>query len=184
MTFTHKVFLSYFHDEDADYRYLFERLFSNVVVSKSVEIGDIEPNRNADYVYQKLRDEYLRDSTVTVVLIGQHTWQRKFVDWEIYTTLRDTKNSPRSGLLGLILPTYKRPEPGKYNIYTTPPRLYDNVALRNDVQQPFAGIYEWSEDPKFIGDIIHEAFSRRDKIIPINSRPMFGKNHSGAQWTS
>lgn len=184
MTQIHKVFLSYYHDEDAEYRYSFERLFSNVIVSRSVGIGEIEPNRNADYVYQKLRDEYLRDSTVTVVLIGQHTWQRKFVDWEIYTTLRDTKYSSRSGLLGLILPTYKRPEPGRYYAHTTPPRLYDNVTVRNEGQQPFAKIYSWSEDPKFIRDIIAEAFSRRDKINPINSRPMFGKNHSGDQWTS
>lgn len=183
MTETHKVFLSYYYEEDAHYRYLFEKYFSNVIVSKSVEVGDIEPNRNSDYVYQKLRDEYLRDSTVTVVLIGQHTWQRKFVDWEVYATLRNTKYNARSGLLGLILPTYRRPKPDKYNAHTIPPRLYDNVAERNDGQQPYANIYWWTEDPMVISNVIHEAFLRRNNTTPINNRAMFGRNHSGEYWT-
>ena len=31
---------------------------------------------------QKIRDEYIRDATVAIVLIGPRTWQRKHVDWE------------------------------------------------------------------------------------------------------
>jgi MTH538 TIR-like domain (DUF1863) len=74
----HKVFVSYHHANDQHYRNHFEDIFANthdIMVSKSVQIGDIDINLTADRVRQKIRDEYLRDSTVTVVLIGSQTWQ-------------------------------------------------------------------------------------------------------------
>ena len=67
----HRVFVSYYHAEDQDYRERFELLFSDIhdiMVSESVEIGDIDPNLKTETIRQKIRDEYLRDSTVTVVL--------------------------------------------------------------------------------------------------------------------
>ena len=109
----HKVFVSYHHDNDQEYKNQFERICTDVTISRSVSIVDIDPNANTEYVRQKIRDEYLRDSTVTVVLIGRETWKRKHVDWEIYSSLRDTQKNPRSGLIGILLPTYNYPEPKK-----------------------------------------------------------------------
>ena len=77
MTDVHKVFVSYYHDEDQDYKNEFERMCRDVIVSKSIQPGDIDADINTERVMQRIRDEYLKDSTVTVVLIGQHTWQRK-----------------------------------------------------------------------------------------------------------
>lgn len=182
MTMKHKVFVSYHHDNDQRYREQFERVCSDVIVSNSVDIGDIDPNTNTEYVRHKIRDEYLRDSTVTVVLVGKQTWQRKHVDWEIYSSMRDTKYNPRSGLIGILLPTYNYPEPSKYSPYTVPPRLWDNLKKREDGNEPFARIYLWSTNPSDIQKWIHEAFLRRDKITPINNRPMYGKNHTGERW--
>ena len=178
----HKVFVSYHHNNDQGYREQFERIFGNIIVSRSVEIGDIDPNANTEYVRQKIRDEYLRESTVTVVLIGRQTWQRKHVDWEMYSSLRDTQKNHRSGLIGILLPTYYFPEPRKYSPYTVPPRIYDNLKVRTDGKEPFASIYLWSDNPSEVQQWIHEAFLRRDKIIPINNRPMYGRNHTGEQW--
>ena len=80
----HRVFVSYYHRENQCYRNQFEGLFSDIHdIMISEEIGDIDPNLNTETIRQKIRDEYLQDSTVTVVLVGVHTWQRKFVDWEI-----------------------------------------------------------------------------------------------------
>ena len=79
----HKVFVSYHHANDQYYKNLFDNLFSNIydiMVSKSVQIGDIDSNLSTERIRQKIRDEYLRDSTVTVVLIGSETWKRKHVD--------------------------------------------------------------------------------------------------------
>ena len=113
----HKVFVSYHHANDQYYRNEFEKLFvdiHDVMVSKSVQIGDIDPGLSDDRIRQKIRDEYLRDSTVTVVLIGEQTWQRKHVDWEIGSSIRQTEYSSRSGLLGIILPSYPRDDQSKY----------------------------------------------------------------------
>ena len=65
------------------------------MVSKSIQPGDIDTDTDTERVMQRIRDEYLKDSTVTVVLIGQHTWQRKYVDWEIYSSLRLSSNKLR-----------------------------------------------------------------------------------------
>ena len=182
MTKRHKVFVSYHHDNDQGYRNLFENLFSDfydIMVSQSVQIGDIDPNLNVDAVRQQIRDEYLRDSTVTVVLVGAETWKRKHVDWEISASLRDTEFNPRSGLLGILLPTYPRPDgdPTKYSRYTIPPRLHDNIECC------FAKIYNWSEAPDVVQQRIHEAFKRRNQVNPNNSRPLFANNRSGERWS-
>ena len=177
----HRVFVSYYHAEDQGYRDLFEGLFSDIhdiMVSESVEIGDIEPNLKTETIRQKIRDEYLRDSTVTVVLVGAHTWQRKFVDWEIGSSLRHTKNNPRSGLLGILLPTYPGYANNSYDPHTIPPRLYDNIKCE------FAKIKKWSNDPKTVQSWIHEAFKRRhEDPPPDNSRPSFKNNRSGERWS-
>ncbi len=176
----HNVFVSYHHSiGDQSYRNDFESLFAErhgIIVSKSVQIGDIDPNLAADTIRQKIRDEYLRGSTVTVVLIGPETWKRKHVDWELGASIRHTQYNPRSGLLGIILPTYLRNDLSKYNQYTIPPRLNDNI------ESGFAKIYNWSSDPVAVQRWIHEAYERRNKIIPDNSFPNFVNNRSGARW--
>lgn len=176
----HKVFVSYHHSTgDQKYRNDFERLFAErheIMVSKSVQIGDIDPNLASDSIRQKIRDEYLRGSTVTVVLIGPETWQRKHVDWEIGASIRHTQYNSRSGLLGIILPTYPRNDPSKYNQYTIPPRLNDNI------ESGFAKIYNWTTDPAAVKQWIHEAYERRNKITPDNSFPSFVNNRSGERW--
>ena len=177
----HKVFVSYYHREDQYYREFFEDMFSDyydIMVSRSVDLGDIDPNLNTETIRQKIRDDYLRDSTVTVVLVGAHTWQRKFVDWEIGSSIRQTQYNSRSGLLGIILPTYPRP-PGKpthYYFHTIPPRLHDNIACG------FAEIRGWSDDPDQVQSWIHDAFLRRKEKQPDNSYPSFKQNRSGARW--
>ena len=178
----HRVFVSYYHTEDQRYRNLFEGLFSDIhdiMVSESVEIGDIDDTRlSTDRIRQIIRDKYLRKSTVTVVLVGAHTWQRKFVDWEIGSSLRHTEKNPRSGLLGILLPTYPGYINNTYDPGTIPPRLYDNI------KREYAKIKIWSEDPKTVQSWIHEAFKRRrENPPPDNSRLSFKNNRSGERWS-
>lgn len=177
-TYVHKVFVSYHHKNDQTYRDELERILKETGISiiKSVQIGDIDENLDAETIRHKIRDEYLRDSTVTVVLIGTETWKRKHVDWEIGSSIRDTKYNSRSGLLGILLPTHPSYGKSGYNKYTIPPRLQDNVKCE------FAKIYNWTTDSLILQQIIHEAFERRDKINPDNSRTSFKINRSGSQW--
>ena len=176
----HKVFVSYHHANDQCYRDRFEELFAGhheIMLSNSVQDGDIDENLPAETIRQKIRDEYLRDSTVTVVLIGTETWKRKHVDWEIGTSLRATKHSSRSGLLGILLPTYPGYKERKCNPYTIPPRLFDNL------ENKFATLHLWNENPATVQQWIHDAFERRNEILPDNSRASFGRNLSGTAWT-
>lgn len=79
----HKVFIS-FHHEDQSYKDSFADLMENDIVDHSVDDGDIDDdNLSTETIRQKIRDDFIRDATVTVVLIGRCTWQRKHVDWEI-----------------------------------------------------------------------------------------------------
>ncbi|WP_440956890.1 TIR domain-containing protein [Methanosarcina sp. Mfa9] len=174
----HKVFVSYHNcPEDRDYKEKFERMLGDTIISKSVQEGDIDDqNMKTETVMQKIRENHLKDSTVTAVLIGPETWKRKFVDWEIRASLSDTNFNPRSGLIGILLPTYPLNSQNQCDSNTIPPRLYDNIS------NGYAKIYRWSTSPIQIQEWIHEAFERREKINPINSRKMYGKNHNGERW--
>ena len=60
----HKCFISY-KKEDSEYRDLLLRLFeSTEVINKSLD-RTINSD-NGDYVMQVIRDDYLKDSTVTI----------------------------------------------------------------------------------------------------------------------
>ena len=179
MSNRHKVFVSYHHALDEAYKTKFERFGSifDVLVPGSVNDGDIDSNLPAETIRQKIRDEYLRDTSVTVVLIGAETWQRKHIDWEIGSSIRQTAYNPRSGLLGILLPTYPRTDASKYNPHTIPPRLYVNIKCE------FATIFNWSDNSTTVQGWIHDAYVRKSTKQPDNSRESFGKNRTGSAWT-
>ena len=138
-TTKHKVFIS-FHEQDIKYKEDFMRMMGGRVVDRSVDTGNIDDTGlKTETVRQKIRDEYIRDTTVTIVLIGPRTWQRKHVDWEIGSSIRRTKRNSRCGLLGIVLPNH--PDYGKkqVNPHLIPPRLADN--WQGD--DPYALIYHW-----------------------------------------
>jgi hypothetical protein len=182
-TQVHKIFISYHHgttpyEGDKEYREKLERILSasGIAINYSVPYDAIGSDLMTETIRQKIRDEYLRDATVTVVLVGKDTWRRKHVDWEIGSSLRDTALNPRAGLVGLLLPTYLRSTNGGYNPYTIPPRLWDNIQCK------YAKIYEWTENPENLQSMIHEAFITRTSVNPDISRPSFGKNRAGDSW--
>ena len=181
VTDVHKVFVSFYHDEDQEYKDKFERMCKDVIVSKSIQPGDIYTDTNTERVMQRIRDEYLKDSTVTVVLIGQHTWQRKYVDWEIYSSLRLTPTTLRSGLLGILLPTRQDYNQKHYEKCTVPPRLYYNN-LKNNNAEPYAIVYNWTNEPSKIQNWIDRAFSVRYSYTPNLSFDRYGRNHTTSSW--
>jgi hypothetical protein len=178
MPFVHKVFVSYHHHNDESYKRIFELRYHNRfgrVITRSVKDGDISPESSDDTIRARIRDEHLRDSSVTIVLVGTETWKRKHVDWEISSSLRDTELKPRSALLGILLPSYQRAF-GKYSQFVTPPRLHFNIDCG------YAPVYPWSENPNEVQSWIHEAYLRKDRIQPTNAFPLFRKNRPGQRW--
>lgn len=192
----HKTFISYHHSSigsffqksDAEYRKEFEDICLskfNIIISKSVQDGDIPSWSSPENTHRIIRDEYLRDSTVTVVLIGNDTWRRKHVDWEISSSLRHTSYNPRSGLIGIILPSFKNKflksflSIGRIKIENSFFEVNKNdipERLAMNIDNGFAKIYEWSNNPFEIEKWIHEAFDRRNKINPDNTLQMFQRN--------
>ena len=103
----HKVFISYHHQNDQVFKnVLIEtcRLFG-VFLDKSVDTGAISENLSDQAIRQRIRDEYLRDSTVTILLVGTETQWRKHVDWEIYSSMFDGAKNKKSGVLVITLPS-------------------------------------------------------------------------------
>lgn len=178
MTKRHKVFVSYHHDNDQKSREKFEELCVHkydIMVSWSVEDGDIDPRLPTDTIRRKIRDDFLRDATVTVVLIGTDTWKRKHVDWEISSSIRNTRLNPRAGLVGILLPSYWEKH-GCIEKHTIPPRLWDNVECE------YATLHRWTTDATKIQNWIHDAFERRSTHYPDNSRQTFARNRFGTGW--
>ena len=175
----HKVFVSYHHSNDQEYRNRFEELFAEVydiLDSRSVRIGDIPRGLSTDEVSRCIRDDYLSDSTVTVVLVGKDTWRRMHVDWEIAATVRDTDTNHRSGLMGILLPTHLSFGEDVYSPYTIPPRLHYNVNCG------FADLYDWNESPNEVASWVDSAYRRRKEVIPDNSHIRFARNWRGTRW--
>ncbi len=103
----HKVFISYHHSNDQAYKeaLIESNLYNDIFIDASVDTGDIDENLSDESIRQKIRDEYLRDSTVTIVLVGTETKNRKHVDWEIYSSMYDGQINNKSGVLVINLPT-------------------------------------------------------------------------------
>ena len=158
----HKVFISYYHKGDQEYKDRLVKALDSKAVDMSVREGDIqEEGLHIDEIRRRIRDNHISGATVTIVLIGPCTWRRKHVDWEISASLIHRPNNPRCGLIGLLLPTHpdyqKKPE--DRNPRLMPPRLAANIEGNN----PFAVVYDWPNNrlgrkmvPK-----IHTAFERR-----------------------
>lgn len=103
----HKCFISY-HADDTDEVTQFIADFGTEFIAKTIGVTDEDDfidSENSDYVMDQIRTKYLGDSTVTIVLMGSCTWARRYVDWESYSSLRDSKYSKVNGLLAIQLPS-------------------------------------------------------------------------------
>ena len=173
----HKVFISY-HDEDRRWKERSVRQMGDRIIDRSVKVGNIDDrNIKTDTIRQKIREGFIRDASVTIVLIGPGTWQRRHVDWEISYSLRQTSYNYRCGLLGIILPSHSDHGKSEYNERLIPPRLADN----SDGNDPYAEIHDWPKPwaPAQTQRWIHRAFVRRRLTTPSNSRPQFVRNRRG-----
>lgn len=161
----HKLFISYYHKEDNIYREEFERLFEDLFINKCVKLGDINEDLSTEYVKRLIRENYISDSTVVLVLIGPNTYRRKHVDWEIYAGLYKY-----GGLMGLILPTYRGYNNNKYFEEDIPPRLNDNL------KSQYASIYPWTENRVYMKRWIDSVFENKNRNLIDNSRRQFAYN--------
>lgn len=169
----HKVFISYYHQDDQLYRNEFELTFSHLFINKSVYPGEIDSDNSTEYIKRLIQEDFISDASVLVVLVGPNTWKRKHVDWEISAAL-NKKVGGYSGLLGLCLPAHPNYGQTEYTASIVPPRLVDNL------KTGYAKLYDWSTELAIMSGRIEKAFKDRiEKTDYIdNSREQFQFNRS------
>ena len=103
----HKVFISYHHRNDQQYKRKLLALNEayKIFIDKSIHTGDISDDLNSQTIRRIIRDKYLRDSTVTIVLVGTETQWRKHIDWELYSSMIDGTVNKKSGIIVVNLPS-------------------------------------------------------------------------------
>lgn len=169
----HKVFISHYHVDDTKVKDFIDKFAKQYNVFTPKIVGDNYDttinSENSEYIMRKIREEYLTDSTVTIVLIGNETWKRKYVDWEIASTLRNDFNNKRSGLIGIFLP-----EKDSSNT-KIPERLQDNIDVGYAKLYKYPD-YAYSELEKWID----EAYDRKDdsNYSVDNTRPLYKYNRN------
>lgn len=154
------VFVSYSHRLDQKEVDDFRQKFGSekmVFSDRSLENQDLghlsdETIKNS-YIKPKLRN-----SSVTIVLIGQETGGRWWVDWEIYYSLLKLNGNDRCGLLGILLPNKK---------HFIPQRLLDNMNMGLIINMP--------KNKKELEDAIEEAYQKRYNT-PNLSSPLRKRN--------
>ncbi|MGS2811515.1 TIR domain-containing protein [Nocardia sp. MW-W600-9] len=166
----HKCFISY-HAEDSDEVATFLDTFGSEFTANTIGVTDEDDfidSQDTDYIMSRIRQNYLGNSTVTIVLIGKCTWARRYVDWEVYSSLRESKHSKVNGVLAIQLPS------AAVNGGKLPGRVSDNVkrdATGTDVGYARYMVYPTSTDS--IRSWISDAFDARvtRKHLIDNTRP-------------
>lgn len=156
----HKCFISYHHDDQAEVD-RFIRAFDidrDVFISRGLggEMdGDIINSSDTDYVMRRIRELYLRDSTVTIVLMGKCTWARRYVDWEIQSSIRSGETVTPNGLLGIMLPSF----PKRNGLF--PKRFVANLKQSTEVRDCYARWIRYPGSGDVLKTAIEAAFNRR-----------------------
>lgn len=102
---SHRVFISYHHDNDQWAKDELVKLGENIFEDVSVDTGDIDENLPDERIREIIRDEYLKSSSVTILLVGTETKHRKHINWELYSSMYDGKVNKKSGIIVINLPS-------------------------------------------------------------------------------
>lgn len=140
-----KVFVSYHHGKDQSRANYLRTVYGsdNTLIDRSLPEA-LDSNDN-DYILSVIRTRHLKNSTVTIVLVGEETYKRKWVDWEIYSSLRTYSDRTRNGLLAIMLP----------GANVVPARLQDNI------DSGYAVMMRWENISHQLESKIEEAYSKR-----------------------
>jgi len=149
-TVKRKVFISYHHENDqqwanymkSTYADKYEIFYDN---SLDEEVDSDDP----EYINRVIREEFINGSSITIVLCGAETGKRRFVDWEIYSTLHHDH-----ALLGIALPTATKSLDGKVFV---PARLHDNIV------SGYAHWIAWTTDGTQIQKAVETAIAMSSK---------------------
>ncbi len=141
-----------------------------------IDEDDFVDSDNSEYIISAIRERYIKDTTVTIVVIGQCTHSRKYMDWEIKSSLRQPANGIPNGLLGLAI-TPPNDSMGNPIWHTLPDRFSKNYTHQKE-STSYARYYTWPANGDNLRRWIEEAYQQavnRANLIE-NPQEMIWKN--------
>ncbi len=195
---THKCFIS-FKTHDMEFKKYIQENLAVDMIDKSLN----EPidSQDEDYIMRKIREDYLKDSTVTIHLIGSESSEnnycqnQNYIKRELQASLSDTSAGKRNGILGVVLPSmydriyrgeqacltcFKNHDVVKINEDTTVKEFSYNfyLPLDNDKhawseEDRYCILVKWDDFKKNPNRYIDQAFDKRssDIVEKIKVRP-------------
>jgi len=152
-------FISYHHDDQREVDQ-FIRAFDHerdIFIARGLgqEMSqDVIDSNDTEYVMRRIRESFLRSSTVTIVLMGKCTWARRYVDWELQASLRTGYTVIPNGLLGIRLPSFNTSTP-------YPQRLSYNLKRTAEQEDSYARVMDYPTRKEVLAEEIERAFQRR-----------------------
>ena len=150
------VFISHYKGDQAEVDAFIKRfatlenVFTPYVLGAN-ENDEFIDSTNPEYVMNQIRTKYLLDTTVTIVLVGSCTHSRRYIDWELKSSLRQGEYTP-NGVMGIILPS-------QGNSAHLPPRLSENWSEGN--VNCYARFYVYPNAAEDLGSWIEDAYRAR-----------------------
>ncbi len=158
----HKCFVSHHGDDRSEVLDFIDDFDEgqNALITRSITMpDDVINSDDDDYVMRQIRERFLKDSSVTIVMIGECTWSRKFVDWEVQASLRRrSEGPPPNGLLAILL------DPG-----ATQGKLPDRVKL--NWESGYAKFYPYPSSANQLASWIDAAFEAREEEAYLIENP-------------
>lgn len=204
----HRAFISYYHHDDQRYKdYLIKMQEFNIETMQmqsifedfSVHENEIDDTGlSSEQIRCIIRDEYIKDATVLILLCGENTKKRKHIDWELHAAMYDSLANRQMGIIVINLPTIKQgirasSEEEKpllsdfgqwYSIENRaefevqypymPSRIIDNFVKGVPIT-----VVEWSRienHPTILKQLIDNAFNRRFDFTYDHSSPLRRQN--------
>lgn len=175
-----RCFISYHHADEQEVQTFLET-YSTAEVFTHRALGlemanDIVDSNDTNYVMRRIREQYMQNTSITVVMVGQNTWKRRYVDWEIAASLRNGFANPANALLGIKLPSYA------HGIQRYPDRLNDNLNAQSVAPGTpcYALCIQYPNNSAELRTAIEEAHQRRQNRSHLsnNTRARFGYNRT------
>lgn len=142
-----------YHQKDEKYLNVLKNICKVVTANDLENLLDKQQNNASNDVYTQLREKMLA-CPVTVVLIGSKTGHQKFIDYQIWASLRAEGTSTKlnkgfesNGLLGIYLPD---------NLHSVPNRFEDNV------KSDYAVIMRWEDVERDFETNLKKAYWNRN----------------------
>ncbi|MEX2410914.1 MAG: TIR domain-containing protein [Candidatus Paceibacterota bacterium] len=123
---------------------------------------DFIHSSNTDYVMNQIRSKYLKDSTVTIVLLGACTHSRRYIDWEIKSSLRSGENFTPNGLMAIVLPSQN-------NKAHLPSRFERN--WNQEHSNCYARYWSYPDSINQLGEWIDDAYQARVNRLDLIDNP-------------